>query len=28
MLSNRQTFSPFMENRSRWTRRYLNLILI
>jgi len=28
VLSNRQNFSPFMDNRSRWTRRYLNQIKI
>jgi len=26
MLSNRQNFSPFMGNCSRWTRRYSNQI--
>ena len=28
MLSDRQNLSPFMENRSRWTRLYLNQIKI
>jgi len=26
VLSNRQNFCPFMGNRSRWTRRYINQI--